>query len=83
MFELNAGANNYLGLSNNAEVVKAAKQALDTHGFGLSSVRFICGTQVRARLERRIECLHGVKLALMWLNVILSVLGFLNWNSER
>ena len=40
------GANNYLGLSNHPEVVKAAKAALDTHGFGMSSVRFICGTQV-------------------------------------
>lgn len=41
-----AGANNYLGLSNHPEVVAAAREALDTHGFGLSSVRFICGTQV-------------------------------------
>lgn len=43
---LNFCANNYLGLSNHPEVVAAARQALDTHGFGLSSVRFICGTQV-------------------------------------
>jgi len=43
---LNFCANNYLGLSNHPQVVSAAKQALDTHGFGLSSVRFICGTQV-------------------------------------
>lgn len=42
---LNLCANNYLGLSNNAELVAAAKAALDTHGFGLSSVRFICGTR--------------------------------------
>ena len=44
---LNFCANNYLGLSNHPAVVASAKQALDTHGFGLSSVRFICGTQVR------------------------------------
>jgi glycine C-acetyltransferase len=42
---LNFCANNYLGLADNAEIIKAAKDALDTHGFGLASVRFICGTQ--------------------------------------
>src|SRR6202008_1685438 len=41
---LNFCANNYLGLADNAEIIKAAKDALDTHGFGLASVRFICGT---------------------------------------
>ena len=38
-------ANNYLGLSSHPDVIKASKDALDTHGFGMSSVRFICGTQ--------------------------------------
>ncbi len=48
-------ANNYLGLSSNIEVVEAAKSALDTHGFGMSSVRFICGTQdIHKELEQRI-----------------------------
>lgn len=42
---LNFCANNYLGLSNNSRVISAAKRAMDTHGFGMSSVRFICGTQ--------------------------------------
>ena len=42
---LNFCANNYLGLSSHPEVVQSAKDALDTHGFGMSSVRFICGTQ--------------------------------------
>lgn len=42
---LNFCANNYLGLANNAEIVKEAKKALDDYGAGLSSVRFICGTQ--------------------------------------
>ena len=42
---LNMCANNYLGLSSHPEVVRAAHAALDSHGFGLSSVRFICGTQ--------------------------------------
>ena len=48
-------ANNYLGLSSNTEVVNAAKSALETHGFGMSSVRFICGTQdIHKELEKRI-----------------------------
>ena len=42
---LNMCANNYLGLSNNPELIKAAKESYDKWGFGLSSVRFICGTQ--------------------------------------
>ncbi len=48
-------ANNYLGLSSDKEVVEAAKSALETHGFGMSSVRFICGTQnIHKELEQRI-----------------------------
>lgn len=53
---LNFCANNYLGLSDNAEVIKAAQEAMDTWGFGLSSVRFICGTQgIHKTLEERIS----------------------------
>ena len=52
---INFCANNYLGLSNNKEVVKAAKDTLDSHGFGMSSVRFICGTQdIHKQLENKI-----------------------------
>lgn len=52
---LNFCANNYLGLSSHPEVVQAAKDTLDSHGFGMSSVRFICGTQdIHVELERRI-----------------------------
>ena len=52
---INFCANNYLGLSNNKEVVKAAKDTLDSHGFGMSSVRFICGTQdIHKQLEHKI-----------------------------
>ena len=48
-------ANNYLGLSSQPDVIKASKDALDTHGFGMSSVRFICGTQdIHKELERKI-----------------------------
>lgn len=52
---INFCANNYLGLSNNAEVIKAAKETLDSHGYGMSSVRFICGTQdIHKQLEQTI-----------------------------
>lgn len=52
---INFCANNYLGLSNNPEVVKAAQETMDTHGYGMSSVRFICGTQdIHKELEEKI-----------------------------
>ncbi|WP_299004504.1 glycine C-acetyltransferase [uncultured Tenacibaculum sp.] len=52
---INFCANNYLGLSNNPEVIQAAKDVMDTHGFGMSSVRFICGTQdIHKQLEKKI-----------------------------
>ena len=52
---LNFCANNYLGLSSHPDVIKAAKDAMDTHGFGMSSVRFICGTQdIHKELEQKI-----------------------------
>ena len=46
---INFCANNYLGLANDPRVKEAAKDAIDSHGFGLASVRFICGTQVGLR----------------------------------
>lgn len=52
---LNFCANNYLGLSSHPEVIQAAKDTMDTHGFGMASVRFICGTQdIHKELEKRI-----------------------------
>lgn len=52
---INFCANNYLGLSSNKEIIQAAKDAMDTHGFGMSSVRFICGTQdIHKELEKKI-----------------------------
>lgn len=52
---INFCANNYLGLSDNPEVIQAAKDAMDSHGFGMSSVRFICGTQdIHKELEQKI-----------------------------
>ena len=57
---LNFCANNYLGLADNPDVIKAAKDALDTHGFGLASVRFICGTQdLHKQLEATISKFFG------------------------
>ena len=58
---LNMCANNYLGLSNNPEVIAAAKASYDEWGFGLSSVRFICGTQlIHKQLERKIADFLGM-----------------------
>ena len=52
---LNFCANNYLGLSNHPELIKAANEALDSHGYGMSSVRFICGTtDLHKKLEKKI-----------------------------
>jgi glycine C-acetyltransferase len=57
---LNFCANNYLGLADNAQIIQAAKDALDTHGFGLASVRFICGTQdLHKQLEAAISKFFG------------------------
>ncbi len=57
---LNFCANNYLGLSSHPAVIEAAKRALDSHGFGLSSVRFICGTQdLHKALERKVASFFG------------------------
>ena len=56
---LNFCANNYLGLANHPRVLKAAKAAIDTHGFGMASVRFICGTQDKhIELEKKISSFH-------------------------
>ena len=64
---INFCANNYLGLANHPELVAAAKEALDTHGFGLSSVRFICGTQdIHKQLERAIADFHGMEDAILY-----------------
>ncbi|EIE26709.1 2-amino-3-ketobutyrate coenzyme A ligase [Coccomyxa subellipsoidea C-169] len=57
---VNFCSNNYLGLSNHPRLIDAAHKALDSHGFGLSSVRFICGTQdLHKQLERKISDFHG------------------------
>lgn len=64
---LNFCANNYLGLSAHPEVLAAAKAAIDSHGFGLSSVRFICGTQdLHKRLEQAIADFTGMEDAILY-----------------
>jgi glycine C-acetyltransferase len=60
-------ANNYLGLSSHPEVVKAAKDTLDTHGYGMSSVRFICGTQdIHKTLEQKIAAFYGTEDTILY-----------------
>ncbi len=64
---LNFCANNYLGLSNHPELVKAAKEGLDSHGFGMSSVRFICGTQdIHKELEQKIANFFGTEDTILY-----------------
>jgi len=64
---INFCANNYLGLSNNKEVIQAAKDAMDSHGFGMSSVRFICGTQdIHKQLEEKIAMFYQTEDTILY-----------------
>lgn len=64
---LNFCANNYLGLSNHPRLVQAAKHTLDTHGFGMSSVRFICGTQdIHKQLEKTIANYYDLEDSILF-----------------
>jgi glycine C-acetyltransferase len=64
---INFCANNYLGLSGDARVIEAAKKAMDTHGYGLSSVRFICGTQdIHKELEKKIAEFLGTEDTILY-----------------
>ena len=64
---LNFCANNYLGLSNNPQLIAAAKEALDTHGYGMSSVRFICGTgDLHKELEKKIAGFFGMEDTILY-----------------
>jgi glycine C-acetyltransferase len=64
---LNFCANNYLGLSNNPKLIVAAKEALDTRGYGMSSVRFICGTQdLHKQLEQKIAAFFGTEDTILY-----------------
>jgi glycine C-acetyltransferase len=64
---LNFCANNYLGLANSPELIKAAQQGLDSHGFGVASVRFICGTQdIHQQLEQKISEFLGTEATILY-----------------
>ncbi|MDO8995202.1 MAG: glycine C-acetyltransferase [Sediminibacterium sp.] len=64
---LNFCANNYLGLSSHPDVIKAAHQAIDTHGYGMSSVRFICGTQdIHKELEKKLADFLGTEDTILY-----------------
>ena len=64
---LNFCANNYLGLSSHPDVIQAAKDTLDSHGFGMSSVRFICGTQdIHKELEQKIADFYGTEDTILY-----------------
>lgn len=64
---LNFCANNYLGLSSHPDVIQAAKDTMDTHGFGMSSVRFICGTQdIHKSLEKKIAQFYGTEDTILY-----------------
>jgi len=64
---INFCANNYLGLSSHPEVIQAAKETLDSHGFGMSSVRFICGTQdIHKELEQKIASFYGTEDTILY-----------------
>lgn len=64
---LNFCANNYLGLANNPQLIEAAKEGLDSHGFGMASVRFICGTQdIHKQLEQKISQFLGTEDTILY-----------------
>src|SRR5574344_1855896 len=70
---LNFCANNYLGLADNKELIKAAKDALDSHGYGMSSVRFICGTgDLHKKLEAKIDEFFGTKDTILYTSYLES-----------
>jgi glycine C-acetyltransferase len=64
---INFCANNYLGLSSHPDVIQAAKDAMDSHGFGMSSVRFICGTQdIHKELEQKVADFYGTEDTILY-----------------
>ena len=76
---INFCSNNYLGLSSNKEVIQAAKDAMDTHGFGMSSVRFICGTQdIHKKLEQKLQIIMVLKIPFYMQQLLMQTEVFLN-----
>jgi glycine C-acetyltransferase len=67
LIQFTYSANNYLGLADNRSIIEASKKAMDTHGHGLSSVRFICGTQeIHKELESKIAQFHGKEDSILY-----------------
>ena len=76
---LNFCANNYLGLSSHPEVIQAAKDAMDTHGFGMASVRFICGTQdIHKELRNGLQIFTRQKTLFYMQLLLMPMVVFLN-----
>jgi len=74
---INFCANNYLGLSNDPELIEIAKKTMDTHGFGMSSVRFICGTQdIHKTLEAKIAAFHKTEDTILFPSAFDANTGF-------
>ena len=76
---LNFCANNYLGLSSHPKVIEAAHKAIDHRGYGMSSVRFICGTQdIHKELEEKISKFLGTDDAILYVPALMLMAVFLN-----
>ena len=81
---LNFCSNNYLGLSSHPKVIEAAKKEIDERGYGLSSVRFICGTQdIHKELEGKISSFLGTEDSIYMPPLLMQTAGFLNPCSTR
>ena len=82
---LNFCANNYLGLSNHPEVMKASQDMIASHGYGMSSVRFICGTQdIHKELEAKISAIfRNRRYHLCMQHVLMQMVGYLNRFSQK
>jgi 7-keto-8-aminopelargonate synthetase-like enzyme len=76
---LNFCANNYLGLSSHAKTVEAAHKYIDSHGFGMSSVRFICGTQdIHKELEQKVAEFLGTEDTILYAAALMRMAAYLN-----
>ena len=74
---LNFCSNNYLGLSDHPRIRAGAKHTIDTHGFGMSSVRFICGTQdIHKELEKKVAAFHKLEDAILYPSAFDANAGF-------
>ena len=76
---INFCSNNYLGLSSHPRLIEAAKKGLDSHGFGMSSVRFICGTQdLHKQLEEKISSFFKTEDTILYPSCFMQMVDFLN-----